>query len=73
MELRTIEVNGIEFDVFYEFSSESDPLGTGDSPTAYYLELKSIELTGDTVDLTEVLANGVIESIHNQIYNLERN
>ena len=73
MELRTIEVKGVEFDVFYEFSSERDPLGTGDSPTAYHVEIKSIETICDSIDIIDYLAEWVIQSIYEQIIEIEAN
>jgi hypothetical protein len=73
MELRTIDVKGVEFDVFYEFSSERDPLGTGDSPTAYHVEIKSIELIYEPIDIIDYLAEWVIQSIYEQIIEIEAN
>lgn len=73
MELRTIEVKGVEFDVFYDCTSERDPLGTGDSPTAYHVELIAIESICESIDITDYLANWVVEDITKQIIELEAN
>jgi hypothetical protein len=69
--LQTIEVLGVQFDVYYECEIEHDPLGTGDSPTEYNIEIISIEAGSDTQDLQEVLANYVIETITEQLINIE--
>lgn len=73
MEYRTINVKGIDFDVHYEFSSENDPLGTGDSPTAYMVDIIAIETTDDPKNLYDYLADWVIESIENEIIRIEAN
>ena len=54
-----IEVNGFTCEV--EVTSEKDPYGTGDSPTAYYVDVLSVvDEEGNQVD-TEDLILDVIE------------
>lgn len=71
MELRTIDVKGVRYDVFYDFSSERDPLGTGDSPTAHTIEIQSIETVHEPIDIKDHLAQWVIDDIQEQIYEIE--
>lgn len=73
MELRTITVKGVELDVFYEYSSERDPLGTGDSPTAHYVEIRAVETTSDAIDIVDLLSNDVLNEIEQEIINIEVN
>ena len=73
MSLVTVEVLGVEFDVYYECEIEHDPLGTGDSPTEYNIQIIAIEADTDTQDLQEVLASFVIEKIIEQLIKLEAN
>lgn len=69
--LQTIEVLGVEFDVYYECEVEHDPYGTGDSPTSYNIEIISIEAGTDTQDLHDLLSKFVIENITEQLINIE--
>lgn len=71
MELRWITINGIKLDVYYEFSSINDPYGTGDSPTQYDVEIKSIELQDSPTDIYELLDYKIIEQITSQIIRAE--
>jgi hypothetical protein len=72
MGLETVVVYGVSLDVYYDVSIEKDPYGTGDSPTSYEFDIKSIEAIGDTQDLTDLLHENVIESIHEQLIEAER-
>ena len=69
MELRTIIIQDVEFDVYYEFSSERDPLGTGDSPTAFYVEVK--EILAVRGNLTDLLTSEVLSEINDEIIKQE--
>lgn len=69
MELRTIIIQDVEFDVYYEFSSERDPLGTGDSPTAFYVEVK--EILAVKGNLTDLLTSEVLGEINDEIIKQE--
>lgn len=71
MELRTIKIRGIELDVFYEFSSERDPLGTGDSPTAHYVEVRSVETNTDVIDIVDLLSADVLDEIEQELIRIE--
>lgn len=73
MEYRTIDVKGIKFDVHYEFSSERDPSGTGDSPKAHSVDILAIETVDDPKDIQDYLADWVVESITEQIIEIEAN
>jgi hypothetical protein len=67
MGLMTTTINGIALDVYYSYESEDDPYGTGDSPTAHYVEIIAIEAADSTVDITELLSNSIIEQIEDEI------
>ena len=67
MGLTTVTVNDIKLDVYYSYESERDPYGTGDSPTAHYVEIIAIEPEDSTVDITDLLSNAVIERIEEEI------
>lgn len=67
MGLMTTKINGIELDVYYSYESEKDPYGTGDSPTAHYVEIIAIEPEDSTVDITDLLSDRVIERIEQEI------
>lgn len=63
----TTKINGIELDVYYSYESEDDPYGTGDSPTAHYVEIIAIEPADSTIDITDILSDRVIEQIEQEI------
>lgn len=47
---------GFDIEVEYDYESEKDPYGTGDSPTAHYVDILGIYLDGckrDVKDLFE--------------------
>lgn len=73
MELRTIKIRGIELDVFYEYESERDPLGTGDSPTAHYIDVTAVETHTDVIDIMILLSDDVLDEIHQEIIKIEGN
>ena len=72
MSVETMNVCGIEFNVYYTYSEEKDPLGTGDSPTAYYIEIDFIEAGDDTQNLIDIMPNSVLEKIENILLDIER-
>lgn len=37
-------IRGFEIEVDYDYECELDPLGTGDSPKAHYVDINSIKL-----------------------------
>ena len=61
------KIQGIELDVYYSYESENDPYGTGDSPTAHYVEIIAIEPADSTIDITDILSDRVIEQIEQEI------
>jgi len=67
MGLTTVTVNDIKLDVYYSYESEKDPYGTGDSPTAHYVEIIAIEPEDSTIDITDLLSDKVIERIEDEI------
>lgn len=72
MGLETIQVCGIDLDVYYDCTITRDPYGTGDSPTEYEVDIQSIEVTGDTQNIQEILADRCIEYIIDKIIQIER-
>lgn len=73
MELRTVTIKGVELDVFYEYSSERDPYGTGDSPTAHYVDIRAVETTSDAIDIVDLLSAEVLNEIEQELINIEAN
>ena len=67
MGLMKTKIQGIELDVYYSYESENDPYGTGDSPTAHYVEIIAIEPADSTIDITDILSDRVIEQIEQEI------
>lgn len=63
----TTKVNDVELDVYYAYSSERDPYGTGDSPTAHYVEIIAIEPVDSTVDISDLLSDKIIQDIEDEI------
>jgi hypothetical protein len=70
MALETIEIYGINLDVYFKHEIEKDPYGTGDSPTHHNIELVAIELATDTVNIIPLLCESVIEKIENEIFDI---
>jgi hypothetical protein len=73
MGLQTIQVCGVDLDVYYDCTITRDPYGVGDSPTEYEVEIQAIEVTGDTQDIQDILADRFIDYIVDQIIEAERN
>jgi len=71
MSIETITINGIDLDVYYTCEKCRDAYGTGDSPTLYDIDIQSIELAGDTTNISSILASSVIEDIENEIFFIE--
>lgn len=72
MGLQTIQVCGVDLDVYYDCTITRDPYGTGDSPTEYEVDIQAIEVAGDTQDIQEILADRCIEYIIDTIIQIER-
>jgi len=71
MELQTVEVNGVKFDVYYTAKVENDPYGTGDSPASCEVDINSIEVGADTQNLLDFLSDTVVAEIEQEIIKLE--
>ena len=69
--LETVEVFGVKLDVYYNFITEADPLGTGDSPTEHEIDIYSIEDITGTQNLQDLLGESVIEKIIKEISLIE--
>lgn len=65
------KIKGISLDVYYKCLKTSDPLGTGDSPTSYEVDLISIETLNDTVNMLSIISEDVLIDIEQQIINFE--
>jgi hypothetical protein len=72
MGLETIQVCGIDLDVYYDCTITRDPYGTGDSPTEYEVDIQAVEIAGDTQDIQDILADRCIEYIIDTIIKIER-
>lgn len=71
MGLMTTKVNGIELDVYYTYESERDPYGTGDSPTAHYVDIIAVEVSDSTVNIMDLLSDNDLNDIEQEIINEE--
>lgn len=71
MSLETVEIRGVQFDVYYDCTVERDPYGTGDSPTEYQIDIISIEAGADTQDLQDVLGNNIVDEIIEELIKVE--
>jgi len=72
MSVELIEVCGVNLDVYYDYSVEHDPYGTGDSPTAYVIQINSIEVGGDTQNVIDIMPNFVLEKIEQKLIQIEK-
>lgn len=57
MSVESVEVYGVQFDIYFSVYVEHDPLGVGDSPTEYEITIESAEVGGDTQDVYELLCS----------------
>ncbi len=73
MELQTITVLDINFDVYYSVEVQRDPYGTGDSPTNYDIDIDEVSLQGDVTNLIECLSSYVIDTIYDELLEIESN
>lgn len=71
MGLQTIQVCGVDLDVYYDCTITRDPYGTGDSPTEYEVDIQAVEVAGDTQDIQDILADRFIEYIIETIIQIE--
>ena len=56
----TINLYGIELDVYADINRHSDPFGTGDSPDDVDVDILSIELPDSTQDITDLLSDAAL-------------
>ncbi len=73
MTLRTFTLNDIELDVYFTMTQENDPYGTGDSPTLYDVDIFSIETLDSTTNIQSLLADEVIDQLHDLIMEEAKN
>ncbi len=73
MSLESLNVNGINMDVYYTCHVERDPLGTRDSPTEYYIDITEIEIGADTQNVYEILPEYIKEQIIDKLIEIEGN
>ena len=64
-----LEMYGLRLDVDYTYESVKDARGTGDSPTAHNVYVKSIELHGK--DISMLLKDDVLDEIDDKLLRLE--
>jgi hypothetical protein len=64
-----LEMYGLRLDVDYTYECVKDALGTGDSPTEHYVDVKSIELNGK--DISQLLSDDVLDEIDNKLLRIE--
>jgi hypothetical protein len=65
-----INVMGVEFYVTYDVMIEPDPLGTGDSPAAFNVEISEITVENRGGNLLELLSDNVVNEVHEVIKKL---
>ena len=72
MSVETLQINGIDMDVYYTCNIEKDPYGTGDSPKEYQVDIISIEIGVDTQNVYEILPSFILDQIIEDIIEIER-
>ena len=65
-----VTVRKVTFDVTYDYYEELDPLGTGDSPTSYTVDIGKIEIAG--MDVTDMIHQSVVDEIEEELIEIER-
>lgn len=73
MSLESLTINGVNMDVYYDCHIERDPLGTGDSPTEYNIDLNEIEIGADTQNVLDILPAFIIDQIIDKLIQIESN
>jgi len=69
----TINLYGIELDVYANITRYSDGFGTGDSPDDVDVEILSIELPDSTQDLTNLLSDDTLIRIEDLVLEVANN
>lgn len=73
MAVYTIDLHGIELDVYADVTFEKDPYGTGDSPESVSVDINEVELAGSAVNILDLLSDNVVEHIGRLVVKEERN
>jgi hypothetical protein len=69
----TINLYGIELDVYADITRYSDGFGTGDSPDDVDVEILSIELPDSTQDLTNLLSDDTLIRVEDLVLEAANN
>ena len=69
----TINLYGIELDVYADITRYSDGFGTGDSPDDVDVEILSIELPDSTQDLTNLLSDDTLIRVEDLVLEVANN
>lgn len=69
----TINLYGIELDVYADIKRYSDPFGTGDSPDDVDVDILSIELPDSTQDLTNLLSDDALLRVEDLVLEVAGN
>ena len=71
MSVETLNIEGVDWHVYYDVEECQDAYGTGDSPTMYEINLFHIEAGEDTQDIKDFLNDVLIEKIYTEILEIE--
>ena len=69
----TINLYGIELDVYADITRYSDGFGTGDSPDDVDVEILSIELPDSTQDLSNLLSDDTMIRVEDLVLEAANN
>ena len=69
----TINLYGIELDVYADITRYSDGFGTGDSPDDVDVEILSIELPDSTQDLSNLLSDDTLIRVEDLVLEAANN
>ena len=71
MSVETLNIEGVDWHVYYDVDKCTDAYGTGDSPTMYEINLFHIEAGEDTQDIKDFLNDVLIEKIYTELIEIE--
>jgi hypothetical protein len=69
----TINLYGIELDVYADITRYNDPFGTGDSPDDVDVEILSIELPDSTQDISNLLSDDTLIRVEDLVLEVAGN
>jgi hypothetical protein len=69
----TINLYGIELDVYADITRYSDGFGTGDSPDDVDVEILSIELPDSTQDISNLLSDDTLIRVEDLVLEVANN